>query len=162
VELECERPIDPSGREPFEPLGFAVEKIPSWRQWGRASIVVEGDWQVEWENTEGKRRIDPPLGEFQRLRRGKADLPLCGGPEALRAIIGDIADDGRRVGNNGDGFIMLIEWARDGQVASHSVHQFGAATMRPASPHYADQAPLFAAEQWKRVEFDRAATPTVP
>lgn len=61
VELECERPIDPSGREPFEPLGFAVEKIPTWRQWGRASIVVEGDWQVEWENAEGKRRIDPPL-----------------------------------------------------------------------------------------------------
>ena len=61
VELECERPIDPSGREPFEPLGFAVEKIPSWRQWGRASIVVEGDWQVEWDNAEGTRRIDPPL-----------------------------------------------------------------------------------------------------
>lgn len=98
-------------------------------------------------------RLDPPLGQFQRLRRGKADLPLCGGPEALRAIIGDLADDGRRVGNNGDGFIMLIEWAPDGRVSSQSVHQFGAATMRPASPHYADQAPLFAAEKWKRVAF---------
>jgi hypothetical protein len=61
VDLECERPIDPSGREPFEPLGFAVEKIPSWRQWGRASIVVEGDWQVEWDSADGTRRIDPPL-----------------------------------------------------------------------------------------------------
>ena len=61
VELECERPVDPSGREPFEPLGFAVEKIPSWRQWGRASIVVEGDWQVEWDSAEGTRRIDPPV-----------------------------------------------------------------------------------------------------
>ncbi len=61
VELECERPIDPSGRESFEPLGFAVEGIPSWRQWGRASIVVEGDWQVEWDDAGGNRRIDPPL-----------------------------------------------------------------------------------------------------
>jgi acyl-homoserine-lactone acylase len=99
-------------------------------------------------------RIDPPLGDFQRLRRGKVDLPLCGGPEALRAIIGELADDGRRVGNNGDGFIMLIEWAPDGRVNSHSIHQYGAATMRPLSKHYADQAPLFATERWKQVEFD--------
>jgi acyl-homoserine-lactone acylase len=102
-------------------------------------------------------RLDPPLGELQRLRRGKVDLPLCGGPEALRAIIGDLADDGRRVGNNGDGFIMLIEWGPDGRVASRSVHQFGAATTRRGSPHYADQAPLFAAEKWKTVEFEPAA-----
>jgi len=60
VELECERPIDPTGREPFDPLGFAVEGIPQWRQWGRASIVVEGDWQVEWDDLGGNRRIDPP------------------------------------------------------------------------------------------------------
>jgi hypothetical protein len=61
VELECERPIDPAGREAFEALGFAVANIPPWRQWGRASIVVEGDWQVEWDDAGSNRRIDPPL-----------------------------------------------------------------------------------------------------
>lgn len=61
VDIECERPIDPTGREPFQPLGFSVENVPSWRQWGRTSIVVEGDWQVEWEEVLGNRRIDPPL-----------------------------------------------------------------------------------------------------
>ena len=60
VELECERPIDPTGREPFEPLGFAVEGIPQWRQWGRVSLVVDGDWQVEWDDLGQQRRIDPP------------------------------------------------------------------------------------------------------
>ena len=98
-------------------------------------------------------RIDVPLGDFQRLRRGKTDLAVCGGPEALRAIIGDLAPDGRRVGNNGDGFIMLIEWAPDGFVTTRSIHQFGAATLRPTSPHYADQSPLFVRQQWKRVPF---------
>lgn len=102
-------------------------------------------------------RLDVPLGDFQRLRHGKVDLPLCGGPEALRAIIGTVADDGRRVGNNGDGFIMLIEWPAKGAVRSQSVHQFGAATVRTLSPHYADQAVLFAAERWKPVWFDPAA-----
>ncbi|MFM8803336.1 MAG: hypothetical protein ACKOK8_05425, partial [Planctomycetia bacterium] len=61
VELECERPVDPSGREAFEPLGFAVADVPLWRQWGRTSIVVEGDWQVEWDDAGANRRIDPPL-----------------------------------------------------------------------------------------------------
>ena len=61
VELECERPVDSTGREAFEPLGFAVENIPQWRQWGRASLVVEGDWQVEWDAVGKNRRIDPPL-----------------------------------------------------------------------------------------------------
>ncbi|MBC7506757.1 MAG: penicillin acylase family protein, partial [Sandarakinorhabdus sp.] len=102
-------------------------------------------------------RIDVPLGDFQRLRRGKVDLPVCGGPETLRAIIGTIAPDGRRVGNNGDGFIMLIEWAPDGTVSSRSIHQFGTATVRPQSPHYADQSPLFVREQWKTVPFAATA-----
>jgi acyl-homoserine-lactone acylase len=97
------------------------------------------------------------LGDFQRLRRGKVDLPVCGGPEALRAIIGVTGDDGRRVGNNGDGFIMLIEWDKAGAVSSRSIHQFGAATVRPQSPHYADQAPLFATERWKTVPFGATA-----
>ena len=99
-------------------------------------------------------RIDVPLGEFQRLRHGKVDLPVYGGPDTLRAIYGAPAADGRRVGNNGDGFIMLIEWAPDGAVTSRSIHQFGAATMRRESPHYSDQSPLFATQRWKPVWFD--------
>ena len=102
-------------------------------------------------------RLDVPLGDFQRLRRGAVDLPVCGGPEALRAIIGSISDDGRRVGNNGDGFIMLIEWAPGGAVTTRSIHQFGAATIRTQSPHYNDQSALFAREQWKRVPFAATA-----
>ncbi|MFZ4688506.1 MAG: penicillin acylase family protein [Polymorphobacter sp.] len=102
-------------------------------------------------------KIAVPLGEFQRLRHGKVDLPVCGGPETLRALIGTLAPDGRRVGNNGDGFIMFIEWAPDGAVSSQSVHQFGAATVRTLSPHYADQSALFAAEKWKPVWFGEGA-----
>ncbi len=99
-------------------------------------------------------RLVVPLGDFQRLRHGKVDLPVYGGPEALRAIIGERAADGRRVGNNGDGFIMAIEWAPDGSVSSRSIHQYGAATTRTMSPHYADQSPLFATQRWKPVLFD--------
>jgi hypothetical protein len=62
VELECERPLDRTADAkeavPFEAVGFAVEGVEPWRQWGRVSLVVEGDWQAVW--SDGLRRVDPP------------------------------------------------------------------------------------------------------
>ena len=60
VELECERPIDPSGGAPLEAISFAVAQVEKWRQWGRVSLVVDGDWRAEWVDQPGVRRIDPP------------------------------------------------------------------------------------------------------
>jgi acyl-homoserine-lactone acylase len=98
-------------------------------------------------------RLDVPLGDYQRLRHGSKDLPVYGGPDTLRAIYAQTGADGRRVANNGDGFMMLVEWPQGGKVRSRSIHQFGAATIRRASPHHADQSPLFVREEWKDVSF---------
>ena len=102
-------------------------------------------------------RLDVPLAQFQRLRHGPKDLPVFGGPDTLRAIYAHQGNDGRRVADNGDGFIMLVEWPKaDGAgkaVRSRSIHQYGAATIRRASPHYADQSPLFVREEWKDAAF---------
>jgi acyl-homoserine-lactone acylase len=51
---------------------------------------------------------------------------------------------------------MLIEWGPDGKVRSESIQPYGAATTRPGSPHYADQAALFAARRFKPVRFEAA------
>lgn len=101
--------------------------------------------------------LTPSLGDYQRLRRGGVDLPVMGGPDALRAIYAPRADDGRRVGNNGDGFMMVVEWPKGAAVGSESIHQFGAATIRERSPHYNDQSSLFVDEKWKPVLFERGA-----
>lgn len=100
-------------------------------------------------------RIDPPLGDLLRLRHGDADLPLTGGPDALRAIYWTGTEGGVALASIGDSYIMDIAWDADGRVASRSVHQFGAATSHPASAHYADQAPLFAAMRMKPTLFHR-------
>jgi penicillin amidase/acyl-homoserine-lactone acylase len=102
-------------------------------------------------------RVDPTWGEVNRLRRGNADLPLGGGPDTLRAVQeGDMAADGRHVGVVGDSLIILVEWEPDGNVQAHSVHQYGSATLDPDDPHFADQAPLFAQEGYKKIWLDKA------
>jgi acyl-homoserine-lactone acylase len=103
-------------------------------------------------------RLDVPLGDVLRLRRGNVDLPLDGGGDTLRASTSYDIDprDGRLAVKHGDSFVMVMEWGPDGRVRSESIEPFGAATTRPDSPHYNDQATLFARHQFKPVHFERA------
>jgi penicillin amidase/acyl-homoserine-lactone acylase len=94
--------------------------------------------------------IDVPWGTVQRLRRGSVDLPLSGGPDVLRAIYTH-EEDGHRVGDSGDCYFQIVEWSPSGAVSAASIHQYGAATLDSTSPHFADQAPLFAAHELKPV-----------
>jgi acyl-homoserine-lactone acylase len=92
-----------------------------------------------------------------RLRRGKTDLPLDGGPDVLRAApLWDLEKDGRAKVRHGDSFIMFVSWDKAGRVRSRSIVPFGAAVSRPGSRHYADQSPLFVQHRLKPVLFDPA------
>jgi acyl-homoserine-lactone acylase len=101
-------------------------------------------------------RLDPPLADLVRLRQGTVDLPMDGGSDTLRAATTwDVADDGRLSLKHGDSFIMWIEWAPGQKVVSRSIQPFGAASTRPASPHYTDQMQLFVEHRLKPVHFWR-------
>jgi len=99
---------------------------------------------------------DMPWGDVNRLIRGDVDLPIGGGPDILHATYGALQEDGRLKITDGDSFVMLVIWDKDGNVSSMSVHQFGSATLHPESPHYADQSPLMANRQLKPVWYDEA------
>ncbi len=106
--------------------------------------------------------LDPPLGDVLRLRRGtganSVDLPLDGGNDTLRAsTLWDVDEDGRYRVRHGDSFLMFVRWDRQGRVRSRAIQPFGAATNRPDSPHYVDQAPLFVRHQLREVLFEPAA-----
>jgi acyl-homoserine-lactone acylase len=101
-------------------------------------------------------KLDMPWGDVNRLMRGLVDLPIGGGPDILHATYGDLQDDGRLKITEGDSYVMLVIWDKDGTVHAMSVHQFGSATLHPESPHYADQSPLMAAGKLKPVWFDEA------
>ena len=93
------------------------------------------------------------LGDVLRLRRGSLDLPLMGGPNALRAIGWEAAEDGRLVADFGDSFIMFVSWDEEGVVSSRSVQPYGSAVEDSASQHFSDQAGLFTNMQTKETGF---------
>lgn len=101
-------------------------------------------------------RIDPPWGEVNRIRRGKVDLGIDGGPDIYRAVYGRPGADGRLTAVGGDTYVMFVEWDKAGKLSSRSIHQFGSATQDQASAHYADQTPLFVAMKTKPVWFTEA------
>ena len=102
---------------------------------------------------EAHGRIDVPWSEVNRLRRGKVDVGLGGGPDILHAVYGGTLENGRIAGRAGDCYVLMVTWDENG-VTSRSIHQYGSATLDETSPHYADQVPLFVKRETKPVWFD--------
>lgn len=134
-----------------EPIGRALEKrepVPPLRPALDAAIA---------HLKKHFGRLDPEWGQVNRLRRGKLNLAIAGGPDVYRAVYGaKQEDDGTLTANGGDTFVMFVTWDKAGKLSSRSIHQFGSATLDASSPHYADQAPLFVQMKTKPVLFNRA------
>jgi penicillin amidase/acyl-homoserine-lactone acylase len=122
---------------------------------------------MKWIAQELKKahgRIDVPWSEVNRVHRGKVDLGIGGGPDVLHAVYGSRVRDGkleglengRLHGRAGDCYVLLAWWDKEGKVHSRSIHNYGAATTRPDSPHYADQVPLFVKRETKPVWMDES------
>ncbi len=99
-------------------------------------------------------RLDPPWSWLNRMQRGVLDVAPDGGPDVLHAVEGPLKD-ARVADDSGDGLMFFVDFGEDG-VSARSLHQYGSATSRPKSPHYADQVPLFIAHRTKPVWQDEA------
>ena len=102
-------------------------------------------------------RLDPLWSQRNRLIRGATNIPLGGGPDVLRAIYGLAEENGQLKAVAGDGLVVYTAWDKEGKQTGGMVHNFGAASTRPKSPHYADQAPLYADEKFRPVAMTRDA-----
>lgn len=147
------------GKGPADSLAFSVLRVPNRWHYERKpkpdprTVLLEGATYLQ----KHFGRLDIPLGDFIRLQQGKVDLPLDGGPDSLRAATSyDELPDGRLAIKHGDSFIMFVAWDKAGKVSSQSIQPFGAASTRPESPHYTDQARLFVEHRLKPVRFDPA------
>lgn len=152
--------LQADGRNPGDALAVMVLKNAMKSSYNqspppdaRAELDYAAKHLMKWFG-----RLDPPLGDVQRVRQGTVDYPMDGGGDTLRAATSWNVDpnDGRLLTKHGDSFVMFVEWPKGGgPVTSQSIQPFGAATTRPKSPHYADQVPLFSAHKLKPVHYTR-------
>ena len=97
-----------------------------------------------------------PWGNINRLIRGNINLPLSGGPDILRAIYTtpNPTKDGHLKSVAGDGYTALVQWDKNGNIKSESIHQFGSSSTNIDSKHYTDQTYLFSNEKFKPAYLD--------
>jgi acyl-homoserine-lactone acylase len=110
-------------------------------------------WAVE-ETKERFGALDVAWGEVHRVRLGDLDLPVGGCSGFLgcfRVLWFDDQEDGKRAVAGGDGWVVAVEFGRDGPRA-YSVLAYGESG-RPESPHHTDQAEMFVRGEFKRVAF---------
>lgn len=99
--------------------------------------------------------LDVQWGEIHRVIRGGVDVPVSGCPPTLgcfRALSFGPADGDasypRLAANRGDAWVLIVEF---GEVpTAYTVLSYGQ-TARSESPHYSDQAAMFARGEMKRI-----------
>ena len=101
-----------------------------------------GSWDVAW-------------GTVHRVRRGAVDEPVggCRGALGCFRVLNFTDDgDGRRRVDGGDGWVIAVEFTDPPR--AYSILGYGQSA-REDSPHYADQAALFARGEMKSVAYTR-------
>jgi len=104
----------------------------------------------------GYGRLDVPLGQVQRYTRGEASYPANGAFEVARAADASLvnAKKGQFRIKSGDGYMQMVKFHPDRPVEIHTINAYGASAHQD-SPHFTDQMPLFAAEQFRILTLDR-------
>lgn len=133
------------------PLARASETVPE----NEVLLKSIGENAALLKNVYGQ--LDVPWSTVNRVIRGTTNMGVGGGPDILHAVYGTLnTETGQYKGSAGDTYVLLVDWDAQGKVSSQSIHQYGSATMDEASPHYADQTPLFVARTLKPVWIDEA------
>lgn len=94
------------------------------------------------------------LGTMQRHRRGTVDLPIAGIPDVLAAMDDVPVENGRLRANQGESYIELVRFRKEGLPLIETVNAYGASN-HANSPHYTDQMQLFVNQQTKQMTLDK-------
>jgi acyl-homoserine-lactone acylase len=99
--------------------------------------------------------LDVKLGDIQRLIRGNVSKACNGMSDILRAADIKLYDKKKGIYriNQGDGYIQLVKFGKDGAEV-RSINCYGASA-HPDSKHYTDQMEMAVKEQTKPMTFDK-------
>ncbi len=99
----------------------------------------------------GKTNV--PLGDYQKHVRGDKVIPLPGLPDVLTAMYSVTWKDGMVKGNQGESYIELVRFTKDGPIIE-SINTYGASAKK-GSHHYTDQMNMFAEQKTKKMSLKK-------
>lgn len=99
------------------------------------------------------KQIDIALGDYQLLVRGSYEMPVNGILDVLTAMDAKPYKDGRVRAHQGESYIQLVRFPKEGLPIIESVNVYGASN-QPESPHYRDQMMLFLKQKRKPMTLD--------
>ena len=99
-------------------------------------------------------RTNLQLGDVQKLVRGNVEIPLPGLPDVLAPMYAVPYKNGMYKGNQGDAYIELVRFTKDGPVLE-TLNVYGASA-RKNSPHYTDQMEMYVKQQTKSMTLNKA------
>lgn len=100
-------------------------------------------------------RTDISLGDLQKLVRGNIEKPSWGLPDVITAMHSKPYKDGKLKVVQGESYIGLIKFPKEGLPEIETIINFGQST-HADSPHFADQMDLYLEHKTKKMTLDKA------
>lgn len=148
--------IENAGASIFAHINYQLYALA--RQGKRPNILTKSICVDLLKNTKtefikyfGKTSVK--LGEYQKHVRGEKAIPLPGLPDVLTAMYSVSWKDGMVKGNQGESYIQLVRFTKDGPVME-TINTFGASSKKD-SPHYTDQMEMFTKQQTKKMSLKK-------
>jgi len=93
------------------------------------------------------------LGDYQKLVRGKKEIPIWGMPDVITAMTASDHTNGRIKVTHGESYIQFAKFSKRG-TEIESIISFGSSD-HENSEHYNDQMELYSKFQTKKMSFDK-------
>ena len=97
--------------------------------------------------------INVKLGDFQKLVRGKVEIPIYGLPDVLTAMRGSDYKEGKIKVTHGESYIELVKFSPE-KTEIESVISYGSSD-HENSVHYSDQMEMYSKFETKKMTFDK-------
>ncbi len=141
---------------------YATERATAGQRLGALEAAVEklstqfGGWQVPWREVNRYQRNDGAIVQTFDDAKPSLPVPFASSKWGSLASFGARAYPGtkRLYGTSGNSFVAVVEFTPQGPLAR--AVSTGGESGDPASPHFSDQAQLYADGNLRTVHFDAA------